>query len=322
MAQKGFPENPNVGDTFKKGGKTYVFQGDRWVIKGDFAGPNPGTKQGQEWYNQRTKKTYVWDTKTKTWGEKGATSTSTTAAPSTTNPPKKTTTTTGAPTSTSPSTTVPVTTSTVAPTTTTTIPPTTTTVPGTLPGGAPGAEPKDYQSAYVEAQDNGFGYLTSIDKKSRLEFLNMLYAKGFGSTRPTPGGLQPSDIEIAAQFYIYFEGNQKSSTNPTGFVTKDDAYREIQKSKTTTTAGAGKFTPKLDVASAFRQVMQNDLGRAPTDQEVERFYNAYRGLESGGNEPNLQSAAQSQIEETMPGESEASAFSGYANVFEQLMRGA
>ena len=305
MAQKGFPEDPNVGDTFKKDGKNYVYQGDKWVIKGDFQGPNPGTKQGQEWSNQRTKKTYVWDAATKTWGEKGAASTSTTAAPSTTVPKK-----------TSPS-------STVAPSTTsTTVPVTTTTVPTGMPGGAPGAKPKDYESSYVEAKNTAFGYLTSISKTARREFLNTLYSKGFGSSRPTDGGLQPSDIETAAQFYIYFEGNQKSSTNPSGFVTRDDAYREIKKSKTTTTAGAGKFTPKLDVASAFRQVMQNDLGRAPTDQEVERFYNAYRGLESGGNEPNLQSAAQSQIEETMPGESEASAFSGYADVFEQLMRGA
>jgi hypothetical protein len=200
---------------------------------------------------------------------------------------------------------------------------TTSTVPEGLPGDIAGAVPtKDYQSTYIEAQNNGFGYLTSIDKKSRLEFLNMLYAKGFGSTRPTPGGLQPSDIEIAAQFYIYFEGNQKSSTNPTGFVTKDDAYREIQKFKTTATVGAGKFTPKIDATSAFRQVMQNDLGRGPTEEEVERFYKAYRSLESGGNAPNISAAAQTQIQETMPGESEAASFSNYANVFEQLMRGA
>jgi hypothetical protein len=135
--------------------------------------------------------------------------------------------------------------------------------------------------------------------------------------------LEDSDVDIATQFYLYYDGNTKSAANPNGqYITVDDAYNDIKTWKTTTTAGAGTFTPKLDVSSAFRQVMQNDLGRAPTDQEVERFYNAYRGLESGGDAPNLQSAAQSQIEETMPGESEAASFSNYANVFEQLMRGA
>jgi hypothetical protein len=297
MAQKGFPENPKVGDTFKKDGKNYVFQGDRWVVKGDFQGPNPGTKSGDEWTNSRTKKTYVWDANTKTWGEKGAASPSTTmATPSTT----------VAPTATSPSTTVPV---------------TDTTASG-IPGGSVG-ENRDYQSDYIEAKNSAYGYLTKISQAQRIEFLNTLYSKGFGGGRkPTTGGLEETDIEMATQFYVYFKGNQQSTTNPTGFLTTDQAYRQIQTWKTQTTAGAGRFTPKTDVASVFRQVMQNDLGRAPTNQEIERFSKAYRGLESGGNAPNLSSAAEEQIEETMPGESEAAAFSNYANVFEQLMRGA
>jgi hypothetical protein len=331
MAQKGFPENPNVGDTFKKDGKNYVFQGDRWVIKGDFAGPDPGTKNGQEWTNVRTDKTYTWDAKTKTWGEKGASSptttdgpaktTTTTGAPTTTNPPKKTTTTTAAPKKTPTTTAAPTTT---VPVTTTTVPVTTTTVPKGLPGGDNTSNiTDDYQAAYVEAQNNAYGYLSNISKKQRIEFLNALYAKGFGSgTKPTSGGLEDSDIAIAAQFYVYYRGSSFSTTNPTGYKTVDEAYRDIKTWKTVATAGAGKFTPKIDATSAFRQVMQNDLGRGPTDQEVERFYNAYRSLESGGNAPNISAAAQTQIEETMPGESEAASFSNYANVFEQLMRGA
>jgi hypothetical protein len=314
MAQKGFPEDPNVGDTFKKDGKNYIFQGDRWVVKGDFAGPSPGIKDGQEWMNVRTKKTYVWDAESGTWGEQGASST-TTASPTTTAAPKKGTTTTTAPKNT--------TTTTAAPNApTTTLPVTTTTEPG-MPGGGATNQTQDYQSDYIEAQNNAYGYLTAISRTQRIEFLNTLYSKGFGGTKkPTNGGLEPSDIDIAAQFYVYFQGSQKSPTNPTGFTTRDDAYREIQKWKTQTTASASKFTPKLDVSSAFRQVMQNDLGRAPTDKEVERFQKAYRGLESGGDAPNLSSAAEAQIAETMPGESEAASFSGYANVFEQLMRGA
>lgn len=302
MAQKGFPENPKVGDTFKKDGKNYIFQGDRWVVKGDFQGPNPGTKSGDEWTNSRTKKTYVWDANTKTWGEKGAASPSTTATSTTaTTPP-----TTVAPTATPPSTTVPAANTTAS----------------DIPGGTVGAT-RDYQSDYIEAQNSAYGYLTKISKAQRIEFLNTLYSKGFGGTKkPTTGGLEPSDIEMAAQFYVYFKGNQQSTTNPTGFLTTDQAYKEIQTWKTQTTAGAGRFTPKTDVASVFRQVMQNDLGRAPTDQEIERFSKAYRSLESGGNAPNLSSAAEAQIEETMSDESEAAAFSGYANVFEQLMRGA
>jgi hypothetical protein len=306
MAQKDFPKNPNVGDTFKKDNKNYVYQGDKWVVKGDFQGPNPGTKNGDQWYNPRTKKTYVWNEATKTWGEQGAVSPTTTAVratqPTTTSPP----TTTVAPSTTVPSTTVPANTANET----------------GIPGGIT-SETRDYQSDYIEAQNSAYGYLTKISKAQRIEFLNTLYSKGFGGTKkPTTGGLEPSDIEMAAQFYVYFKGNQKTTANPTGFLTTDQAYREIQTWKTQSTSGAGKFTPKLDVASVFRQVMQNDLGRAPTDKEVERFQNAYRGLESGGNAPNLSSAAEAQIEETMPGESEASAFSGYANVFEQLMRGA
>jgi hypothetical protein len=325
MAQQGFPENPNVGDTFKKGTKTYVFQGDKWVIKGDFAGPNPGTVDGEEWKNARTKKTYVWDAATSTWKPKRVSPSTTTPSrrtTTTTAPPRRTTTTTAPPRRTTTTTAAPTTT-TVAPTTTTVAPTTTTTVPATIPGD-PSNSPVDFQAQYTEAQNYAYGALSRQTRTQRIEFLNLLYAKGFGgATKPTTGGLEPSDIEIAAQFYLYYAGNTKSAANPNGqYITVDDAYNDIKTWRTTSTAGAGTFTPKLDVSSAFRQVMQNDLGRAPTDQEVERFYNAYRGLESGGDAPNLQSAAQSQIEKTMSAESEASSFSGYADVFEQLMRGA
>ena len=321
MAQKGFPENPKVGDTFAKSGKTYIFQGDKWVIKDDFAGPDPGNKDGQKWTNIRTKKTYTWDAKANAWVDKQESTTTTattqkatttTTAPkktttSTTNPPQKTTTTTQPPTTTT------------TPTSTTS----TTVAPGQLPGGSTGVT-KDYQADYVEAQNSAYGYLSSISRAQRVEFLNTLYSKGFGrSTKPTSGGLEPSDIEIAAQFYVYYRGNTKSAENPNGaYTTVNDAYKDINTWKTTTTAGASSFTPKLDVASAFRQVMQNDLGRGPTEEEIQRFYNAYHGLESGGNAPNIQSAAESQIAKTMTGESQAASFSNYASAFEQLMRGA
>lgn len=364
MAQKGFPKNPDVGDTFKKDDKTYVFQGDRWVIKDDFSGPNPGTEDGQEWTNIRTDQTYVWDAANETWEPKVVSpsstaapsgTTTTTAAPTTTTttaPSRGATTTTAAPKKAKEKATILIAVSNgkkyyITPTQAANIaranrnrtdaegrsgfgatreqagdstPPITEGIPGDPFTNAP----VDYQAEYKSAQNYAYGLLTRQTRVQRIEFLNLLYAKGFGgTTKPTTGGLEDSDVDIATQFYLYYSGNTKSTSNPNGqYITVEDAYQDIKTWKTTTTAGAGKFTPKLDVSSAFRQVMQNDLGRAPTDQELERFYTAYRGLESGENAPNVQSAAESQIEKTMSAESEASAFSGYADVFEQLMRGA
>lgn len=288
MAQKDFPANPNVGDTFEKGGKTYIFQGDKWVVKTDFTGPNPGKKDGQTWLNIRTNQEYRWDSKSKMWSPIDSTTTTTT--------PKTTS-------------------STQSPSTSTTEPP-------SIPGGDSNVV-KDYQAEYTSAQNNAYGYLTSISSKQRTEFLNLLYSKGFGNTKPTTGGLEDSDIDIATQFYVFYNGNRSGADNPQGvYITVNDAYNDIKKWKTTVTAKTTSFTPKTDVASIFQQVMQNTLGRAPTEKENDLFFKAYRSLESGGDAPNIQYAAEEQISTEMKAESEAASFSTFADVFEQLMRGA
>jgi hypothetical protein len=53
-----------------------------------------------------------------------------------------------------------------------------------------------------------------------------------------------------------------------------------------------------------------------------KFRKAYSSLEAGGNAPSLTAAAEEQIVSANTSESQAAQFAGFADVFEQMMRGA
>lgn len=209
------------------------------------------------------------------------------------------------------------------PTTTTTLPQTGDFVippagSGTVPEGdtADKGVTNDY-STYIDAKFNeAFVALRSISKlEQRLELLNRLYKKGwYKGNKPSESGLTTEDIVVYRDLLVYQDATNLSASQLTKNI--DDLPDLVETSR------SAKKTPAGDVDSIFKQVMQRDLGRAPRADEMAKFRQAYSGLEAGGNAPSLSSAAEEQIMSANTGESQAAQFAGFADVFEQMMRGA
>ena len=189
------------------------------------------------------------------------------------------------------------------------------------PDGGVGAT--DYQTSYAANQNSAWAYLRSLSLKARMDFLTTLYNKGFGSSsKPTGSGLEGDDIARATSFIAFYTAESVANGKQGGFKNQDEAYEAIKKWKTQGRSTASTYTNKLDVASLFTQVAQRDLGRAPTDKEVAAFQAAYRSMEAGGNAPNIQSAAESQLATQNTAEVEATSFADYATAFQDMLRGA
>ena len=209
------------------------------------------------------------------------------------------------------------------PTTTTTLPQTGDFVippagSGTVPKGEAGdiGATNDYQT-YMEAQFGAaFVALKSIPTiKARLDLLNRLYKKGwYKGNKPSVSGLTNEDIAVYRDLLIYQDA---ANLNASQLTKNIDQLPDLVE-----TSRSAKKTPAGDVDSIFKQVMQRDLGRAPRTDEMAKFRQAYSGLEAGGNAPSLSSAAEEQIMSANTGESQAAQFAGFADVFEQMMRGA
>lgn len=209
------------------------------------------------------------------------------------------------------------------PTTTTTLPQTNDfVIPPAGSGDATGptgaASPTSDYETYIGAKFNeAYTALRSIPTlKGRLELLNKLYKKGwYKGNKPSISGLTTDDIIVYRDLLVYADvadlkaGDLRKSVDELPDVI-------VEKSST------ARRTPTGDVDSMFKQVMQRDLGRAPRADEMAKFRQAYSGLEAGGNAPSLSSAAEEQIVSANTGESQAAQFAGFADVFEQMMRGA
>jgi hypothetical protein len=199
----------------------------------------------------------------------------------------------------------------------------TTTVPQfVLPTGPTGSEGStgvtaNYQ-VYIEAKFNeAYTALRSIPTlKGRLELLNKLYKKGwYKGSEPSVSGLTTDDIIVYRDLLVYADvANLKAGDLTKSVEQLPDVI--VEKS------GTARKTPAGDVDSMFKQVMQRDLGRAPRADEMAKFRQAYSGLEAGGNAPSLTAAAEEQIMSANTSESQAAQFAGFADVFEQMMRGA
>ena len=208
------------------------------------------------------------------------------------------------------------------PTTTTTLPQTNDFVippAGSNPTGPTGAaSPTSDYETYIGAKFNeAYTALRSIPTlKGRLELLNKLYKKGwYKGNEPSVSGLTTDDIIVYRDLLVYADvANLKAGDLTKSVEQLPDVI--VEKSST------ARKTPSGDVDSMFKQVMQRDLGRAPRADEMAKFRQAYSGLEAGGNAPSLSSAAEEQIVSANTGESQAAQFAGFADVFEQMMRGA
>lgn len=176
----------------------------------------------------------------------------------------------------------------------------------------------NFSAFYNELYDQAWVQLRSIKSiKERRNLLQKLYQKGFGSnTEVSPDGLDPVDIDRYRNLLVY-QFTTKMTTDQ--IVRKiDDIFPDTRD----TGGKTQKLTPKADVERIFADVMRVQLGRGPKGDELEKFRNAYYGMEKAGEAPSLQSAAEQQIMTANKGEARVQRFAGYMDVFEQMLRGA
>jgi len=196
-----------------------------------------------------------------------------------------------------------------------------TTVPVTLP---PKPQEKsassDFSTYYQERYDDAFAYLKQMNKKERLDFLEMLRKKGFNSSVPvSPTGTDPSDTARVRELLVYQDTLQDVTVDQLLPSTIQEVKGWADKASS---SGSRARTPGADLDSYLTSVMQQQLGRSPRADEMEKFRKAYAAMEAGGNEPTVTAAAQQQIETQNPGEYEASQFANFASTFETMLRGA
>jgi hypothetical protein len=177
---------------------------------------------------------------------------------------------------------------------------------------SPGTQQYD---VYQEAKFNeAYTLLRRMSLEDRLKTLELLRKKGFGSGADvSPSGIATADINRYSELLILQDVSN---------LTLNETMNKVDSLKDAITTTASKRTPIKDVDSIFDEVMRRDLGRSATKDELAKFRTAYSGMEAGGNAPTLGSAAESQIKTANPEEAKAAQFAGYAEAFENMLRGA
>lgn len=170
--------------------------------------------------------------------------------------------------------------------------------------------------AYMQQKfDAAYASLKNMDLKKRMETLKFLRSKGFGSASDVSfTGLEIADVARYRELLIYVDSTK-------GMTVKKAMDNFADLPNVATADVARRKTNIKDVDSVFNDVVVNMLGRQPTKDETLRFRSAYSGMESGGNAPSVQAAAEAQLKEKMPDETKAAQFADYATMFEQMLRG-
>lgn len=171
------------------------------------------------------------------------------------------------------------------------------------------------RATYVaQMEDKAWAWLRSKSLADRKKLLEYIRAKGYYSDTPVSNdALQNEDVARLRNFLIYADVAGMSIPQ---------AQDSLAKIKDVPLVAPRPTTPAADLDSVFKSVMQQQLGRAPKADELEKFRAAYQKMEWGGNAPSVSSAAQQQITATNPGEEQATRFAGFASTFEQMLRGA
>lgn len=181
----------------------------------------------------------------------------------------------------------------------------------------------------LAARSNAFDQLQDMSRADRMEVLTLLWRKGFGGeSKPEGGGLRNSDVETFANFLLFQKGEKTLIDGK--LPTAQQTYSALDKTMKDVATGQSKraitYTNKMDVTSVFNQVAQRDLGRKPTEKELDRFFEAYHSLESKvtttDQAPSIGAAAESQLKQANTGEVKATSFAGYAQAFQDMLRGA
>lgn len=185
-----------------------------------------------------------------------------------------------------------------------------------IPGGDEPAASGGYAEFYQKQYDLAWADLRAMPRKKRLDLLNSLYKKGFGSPSDvTPDGTDATDVDKLAAAYV--------AAYVAGRPAKDFIDKDLNKLFPDVNVGTGsRRTPTADVDRVFDEVVRVQLGRGPKPEEREKFRNAYASLEAGGNAPSVGSAAEQQIAQQNAPEQQATRFAGFMSQFEQMLRGA
>lgn len=189
-------------------------------------------------------------------------------------------------------------------------------VPGA--GGSDEAQPSAQFSVFNQEKfDEAFGRLRNMTLAYRLELLNSLRKKGFGSAAEvSKSGLEAPDVDRFKELLVYQYVNNRPLSDVIN-VDLNKIFPDIRNDDK-----GVRRTPQQDVDRVFSDVMRVKLGRGPTAQEKERFRSAYSSMEAGENAPSVQSAAEEQIVAKNTNEERANRFAGYMNVFERMLRSA
>jgi hypothetical protein len=163
------------------------------------------------------------------------------------------------------------------------------------------------------------------DGPQRDAFLSNLYNLGLYSYgEPSRMGSSDADMNAVQQFLLI--ANTMGRTADVALSLLNQRYPGARKVGTTGRR-AIQYTSAKDLEQIMRSVSQQVLGRTASDEDVQRFIQAYQGSErsaqTGGSEaaPAADVAAQAQIQEQYGSEAQAVGFNNLARIMESLIKG-
>lgn len=169
--------------------------------------------------------------------------------------------------------------------------------------------------------DEAYSELARLSAADRRAFLNALHASGvYGSSRPSQTGFSTQDISAVKEAMLYANWKGVTLDVAASMMLADPDIKQNMVSASTV-----RTTPKQDLKAVFKQVSSNVLGRALSDAEAERFAKAYQRQEmaqgmGGSLAPNVQVAAEEQIQATNPDEVAAVGALKLTNVIDSAIK--
>lgn len=169
-------------------------------------------------------------------------------------------------------------------------------------------------------------YLSQFATPSELSaFLRNLEVKGFYEYGQPGNGYTNADVAAVKMFFT--AANSFGRTGDIALQILNTYYPNVSSGSR---GGGGRriqYTSNEDLGSIYRQVTQARLGRAPKDEDVQRFIDAYHAVErtaqSGGPQNAMapETLAGTQIEEQYGAEEAAVGFTNLGEVMRTLIRG-
>jgi len=170
-----------------------------------------------------------------------------------------------------------------------------------------------------------YKYLANFPTLSeRKAFLQNLYSKDFYEYGEPGSGTSNADVAAVKQFFV--TANSFGRTGDVALSLINMFYPNVNASSSGSRRTV-QYTANQDLASIYRQVTQARLGRAPKDEDVQRFIDAYHAVErqaqSGGEQVAMapETLAGTQIEQKYGAEEAAVGFTNLGEVMRTLIRG-